>query len=219
MPHLQASWNAPPPLRHTWLSTRIPVLNPHGEKAIQDPVPLRMSELTFTLESGSLNGCPPQEILVVEVIHGIVEIRVTLPIQTVDDTRVPGVRLDDVGTGVRVPSLVSARNGHLSKLIGVLGNARHSNEKMRGWLRLCVLEDERMMSCRPRTPPFIRLSQTRTRHHCCHQSPCQHKWCHSIYFPIGCSHVLSSVSLTIMVSLSFLFFHWLFSRSAVPSLS
>ena len=92
-----------------------------------------MSESTITLEPGSLDGCPPQEILVIEIIHGIVEIRVTIPIQTVDDTRVLGVGLDDVGTRVRVLSLVGARDGHLSKTIGVLSDARHSNEEMRRW--------------------------------------------------------------------------------------
>jgi len=94
-----------------------------------------MSESTITLESGSLDGCPPQEILVVEVIHGIVEIRVTVPIKTVDDARVLGVRLDDVGTRVRVPSLVGARDGHLSKMIGVLGDTRHDKGEMRRWLK------------------------------------------------------------------------------------
>jgi len=81
----------------------------------------------ITLEPGSLDGCSPQEILVVEVIHGVVEIRITIPIQTVDDAGIPGVRLDDVGTRVRVPPLVGAGNGHLSKTIGVLSNARHNN--------------------------------------------------------------------------------------------
>jgi len=94
-----------------------------------------MSESTFTLEPDSLDGCPPQEILVVEVIHGVVEIQVTVLIQTVDDVRVLGVRLDDVGTRVRVPSLVGARDGHLSKTIGILGNARHGNGEMRRWLK------------------------------------------------------------------------------------
>jgi len=133
VPHLQAGRNSPPPRRHTWLSTRIQVLNPHGDQAIQDPVPLRLREPTITLEPGSLDGRPPQEILVVEIIHGIVEIRVTLSIQTIDDTRVPGIRLDDVGTRVRVSSLVGARDGYLSETIGVLGDTRHSNGKMRRW--------------------------------------------------------------------------------------
>ena len=133
VPHLQAGRNSPPPRRHTWLSTRIQVLNPHGDQAIQDPVPLRLREPTITLEPGSLDGRPPQEILVVEIIHGIVEIRVTLSIQTIDDTRVLGVRIDDVGARVRVPSLVGARYVHLSNTIRVLGNARHDSKEMRRW--------------------------------------------------------------------------------------
>jgi len=68
-------------------------------------------------------------------MHGIVDIGVTFPIQTVDDTRVPGVWVDDVGTRVRVPSLVGARYVHLSNTIRVLGNARHSDEEMRSWLK------------------------------------------------------------------------------------
>jgi len=89
-----------------------------------------MSEPTFTLEPDSLDGGTPQEVLVVEVVHGIVEIGVTLPIQSIHDTRSLGVRVDDVGTRVRVPSLVSARNVELGDAIGVLGDARHGNVKM-----------------------------------------------------------------------------------------
>jgi len=92
-----------------------------------------MSKSTFTLEPGSLDGCSPQEILVVEVMHGIVDIGVTIPIQTVDDTRVLGVRVDDVGARVRVPSLVGTRDVHLGDTIGVLGNTRHGNDEMRRW--------------------------------------------------------------------------------------
>ena len=120
VPHLQTSRDTPPPRRHTWLPTRIQVLNPHGDEAIQDPVPLWLGESTITLEPDSLDGGSPQEILVVEVIHGVVEIRITLPIQTVDDTGILGVGIDDVG----------ARDVHLGDTIGVLGDARHGNVKM-----------------------------------------------------------------------------------------
>jgi len=58
---------------------------------------------------------------------------VTFPIQTVNDTRVLGVWVDDVGARVRVPSLVGTRDVHLGDTIGVLGNARHGNVKMRRW--------------------------------------------------------------------------------------
>jgi len=106
-------------------------MNPHGDEAIQDPVPLRMSEPTFTLEPGSLDGCPPQEVLVVEVVHGIVEIGVTLPVQTIHNTGVLGVGIDDVGARVGVPPLVGTRDVDLSNAIGILGNARHGNEEMK----------------------------------------------------------------------------------------
>jgi len=71
------------------------------------------------------------------------------------------------------------------------------------------------MSWHPRMPPFIHLSQTKTRHHGCHQSPCQPKWCHFSLILIGCSHTPPSVPLTTMVSLSFLFSYWTFPHSAV----
>jgi len=92
-----------------------------------------MTESTVILEPSSLDRHPPQEILIIEVIHGVVKIRVTIPIQTVDDMSVPGVRIDDVGVRVRVPSLVSARNGHLMDTIGVLSKVRHGSERMRRW--------------------------------------------------------------------------------------
>ena len=135
MPHLQTGRNIPPPRRHTWLPTRTHVLNPHGDQTIQDPVPLQMTNPAVVLESGSLDGRPPQEILVVEVIHGIVEIRVPIPIQTVDNMGVLGVWVNDVGTGVRIPPLVGMGDGHLMDTILVVANARHSDEKMRSWLK------------------------------------------------------------------------------------
>ena len=61
-------------------------MNPHSDEAIQDPIPLRMSKPTLTLEPDSLDGGPPQEVLVVEVVHGIVEVGVTFPVQTIHDT-------------------------------------------------------------------------------------------------------------------------------------
>ena len=70
------------------------------------------------LELSSLDRRPPQEILIIEVIHGIVKIRVTVPIQTVDD----------IGVRVRVPSLVGMRNGHLMDMIGVLSKTGHGDE-------------------------------------------------------------------------------------------
>ena len=108
-------------------------MNPHGDEAIQDPVPFRMSESMFALEPDSLDGRPPQEILVVEVIHGIVEIGVAFPIQTIHDTGVLGVRVDNIGAGMRIPPLVGTGHVELGDVIGVLGNARHSNEEMRRW--------------------------------------------------------------------------------------
>jgi len=92
-----------------------------------------MSNPTLTLEPSSLNGRPPQEVLVVEVVHGIVEIGVTLPVQTIHDTRVLGVRLDDVGTRMGVPSLVGTGDIDLSDAVGVLGDTRHDSVKMRRW--------------------------------------------------------------------------------------
>jgi len=108
-------------------------VNPHGDETIQDPVPLRMSKLTFTLEPDSLDGGPPQEILVVEVIHGIVEIGVAFPVQTIHNTGVLGVRVDDVGVGMRIPPLIGTGHVELGDAVGVLGDTRHGNVKMWRW--------------------------------------------------------------------------------------
>jgi len=131
MPHLQAGWNIPPPRRHTWLPTRTHVLNPHGDQTIQDPIPLRMTNPAVVLEPSSLDRCPPQEILIVEVIHGVVEISGPIPIQMVDDAGILGVGVDDVGTGMRVPPLVGAGDRNLMDPILVVTDARHSDKKMR----------------------------------------------------------------------------------------
>jgi len=106
-------------------------MNSHGDQAVQDPVPLQMSKPTLTLEPSSLNGRPPQEILVVEVVHGVVEIGIAFPVQTIHDAGVLGVRVDDVGTRVRVPPLVGTGNVHLGDTIGVLSDMRHSGVEMR----------------------------------------------------------------------------------------
>jgi len=125
--HLQARSNVPTPRQHTRLPTRTQVLNPHGDQTIQDPIPLRMTHSTVVLKSGSLDGRPPQEILIVEVIHGVVKIRVAVPIQTVNDTSVLGIRVNDVGMGMRVPPLVGTRDGDIIDTIGVLGDFRHGD--------------------------------------------------------------------------------------------
>jgi len=108
-------------------------MNPHGDEVIQDPVPLWMSKSTFALEPDSLNGGPPQEVLVVKVVHRIVEIGVTLPVQTIHDAGILGVGVNDVGATMRVSPLVGTRNVELGDTIGVLGDVRHDNEKMRRW--------------------------------------------------------------------------------------
>ena len=100
---------------------------------IQDPVPLRLSKPTLTLEPNSLNGGSPQKVLVVEVIHRVVEIGVAFPVQTIHDASILGIRVDDVGMRVRVPSLIGTRNVELRDTIGVLGDTRHSNEEMKRW--------------------------------------------------------------------------------------
>ena len=92
-----------------------------------------MSESTFTLEPDSLDGGPPQEVLVVKVIHGIVEIGVAFPIQTIHNAGVLGVRVNDVGVRMRVPSLVGTGHVELGDVVGVLGETRHSNGEMRRW--------------------------------------------------------------------------------------
>jgi len=92
-----------------------------------------MSESTFTLEPDSLDGGPPQEVLVVKVIHGIVEIGVAFPIQTIHNAGVLGVRVNDVGAGMRIPPLISTGHVELGDTIGVLGNARHGDEEMKRW--------------------------------------------------------------------------------------
>ena len=131
--HLQTSWNTPPPRRHTRLSTRIQVVDSHGDEAIQNPVPLWMSESTFTLEPDSLDGCPPQEILVVQVVHRIIEIGVAFPIQTIHNTGILGVQVNDVGARVRVPSLFGTGHVEFGDAVGVLGDTRHSNGMMKRW--------------------------------------------------------------------------------------
>jgi len=110
-------------------------MNPHGDEAIQDSVPLRLIKPTLALEPNSLDGGPPQEVLVVEVVHGIVEVGVTFSVQTIHDTGILGIRVDDVGAGMRVPSLVGTGYVELGDAVGVLGNARHSDEEMRSWLK------------------------------------------------------------------------------------
>jgi len=55
-------------------------------------------------------------------------------------------------------------------------------------LGLLVLEDERMMSWHPRTPPFIHLFPTSTRHPLFPSIPLVTQWSHFPYFLIGCSH-------------------------------
>ena len=108
-------------------------MNPHGDEAIQNPVPLRLTKPTLALKPDSLDRGSPQEVLVVKVVHGVVEIGVAFSVQTIHDTGVLGVWVNDVGTRMRVPSLVGARNVELGNAVGVLGDARHSNGEMRRW--------------------------------------------------------------------------------------
>jgi len=103
-----------------------------------------------------LDGCPPQEVFVIEVLHGIF--------------------VDDVGTRMGVVPLVSMGDGNFMDTVGILGDSRHGKSRRRQRavgkrLGLLVMEDEQMMSWHPRMPPFIHLSPTRTHHHFSHQSP------------------------------------------------
>jgi len=75
----------------------------------------------------SLDGGPPQKVLVVEVEHGVVDITCPLTIQTINNGGVLGIGRNNVGVRVRVMTLVSARNGHVMNVVGVLGDSRHGN--------------------------------------------------------------------------------------------
>jgi len=86
-------------------------------------------EPSIVLKAGSLDGRPPQEVFIVEVQHGVVEVTHPWTIQMVNNGGVLGVFVDDVGAGMRVPSLVGTRNRYLMDTIGVLGNSRHSGRR------------------------------------------------------------------------------------------
>jgi len=61
-----------------------------------------MQNSSVVLEMSSLDGGPPQEVLVVEVKHRVVDIPHPLTIQMIDDGGVLGVLVKNVGTGMRV---------------------------------------------------------------------------------------------------------------------
>jgi len=129
MPHRQTGGQASPPGGHPWLVPLISVLHPQRDDAIQHPIPLGLQDPSITLKPSSLDGGPPQEILVIEVEHGVVDVTHPFTIQTINDGGVLGVRGDNVSTRVRVPPLVGARNGHVMDAIGIMGDSRHDGRR------------------------------------------------------------------------------------------
>ena len=81
------------------------------------------------LQAGCLDGSSPQEVFVVQIQHRVVDIPHPLTIQTIDDSSVLGILVDDVGTGMRVPSLVGTRDGDLMDTIGVVADSRHGGRR------------------------------------------------------------------------------------------
>jgi len=47
----------------------------------------------------------------------------------IDDGSVLGILVDDIGTGMRVPSLVGTRDGDLMDTIGVVADSRHGSRR------------------------------------------------------------------------------------------
>jgi len=88
-----------------------------------------MENSLVVLETSGLDGGPPQEVLIVQVQHGVVNIPHPLTIQTIDNGGVLGVLVKDIGAGVRVLSLIGLGNRHFMDTVGVLGNSRHGDRR------------------------------------------------------------------------------------------
>jgi len=88
-----------------------------------------MTQPTLVLKTGGLDGRPPQEVLVVQVVLVQIEVPVPWSIQTVDDGGVPRIRVDNIGTRMGVPSLVGTRDGNLVDTVDGLGNSRHGDSR------------------------------------------------------------------------------------------
>jgi len=127
--HRQTSGQASPPSTHPWLIPLIRILHPQRDETIKDPIPLGMQNPLVVLKTRSLDGGTPQEVLVVEVQHRVVDIPHPLTIQTINDGGVLGVFVNDVGARVRVPSLVNMRNRDLVDTIGIMGDSRHDGRR------------------------------------------------------------------------------------------
>jgi len=84
MTHLQTCRNTPSPGRYTGLVQLIDILHPHGNQAIQHPIPLGLQDPSIILKTSRLNGHPPQEVFVVKVIHGVIEITHPWTVQTIN---------------------------------------------------------------------------------------------------------------------------------------
>jgi len=127
MMHLQAGRNTPPPGGHTRFPSLTSILYSKGDQEIQHPIPLWLQYPLITLKTSSLDGSPPQEVLVVEVAHGVVNVTSPLTIQMINDGGVLGVGSDNVGTRMRISSLVGMGDGHIMNMIGVLGDSGHGD--------------------------------------------------------------------------------------------
>jgi len=75
----------------------------------------------------SLDGGPPQEILIIQIAHGVVNITSPLTIQAIDDGGILGVRTDNVRARMGIASLVGTRDGYAMDVVGVLGDSRHDD--------------------------------------------------------------------------------------------
>jgi len=127
VPHRQARRQTPPPGGHLQLIPLISVLHPQRDEAIQHPIPLQMQNPLVVLETSSLNGDPPQEVLVVKVEHGVVNITRPLTIQMINDGGVLGIFVKDVAVRVGIVSLVCTRDRYLMDTVGVLSDSRHGD--------------------------------------------------------------------------------------------
>jgi len=127
MTHLQARRQAPPPGGHTRFIPLVHIPHPQRDQMIQHLVSLQLRNPSLILKMSRLNGSPPQEVLVVEIVHGVVNVTHPLTIKPINDGGVLGVPVNDILMRVRVVSLVSVRDRHFMDTIGVLGDSRHGD--------------------------------------------------------------------------------------------
>jgi len=127
MTHLQTGRDTPPPSGHTRFILLVGILHSHHDQMIQHPIPLQLQAPLITLKMSSLDGSPPQKVLIIEVTHKVVDITSSLTIQMINDGGILGIRGDNFGTRMGIMSLVGMRDGHVMDVVGVLGDSRHDD--------------------------------------------------------------------------------------------